>query len=377
MEENTPIPVAALHLKAGDTVLLPSGWIHAVYTPKDSLVFGGNFLTQFSIPLQLHVYHMEIVQETEQRFLFPAFEKLHWYAADVILGKLTNYLYASQEPPPYLLKAANALINPLQQWLENRKDLPKGERNNYLPARTYLQYAYPTLIAKLEEMIHSFISRSPSYCHSSSAKKPRKSKHQQRIPSGDEEEEDHVESDSTDPLVGESEDYSGAHARSPLPKSSQGRRFSREDSQSSCEEDVEDDESLREVLDAVPELKSSKLIGDEYVFSLTESMDEGVKKRKCRKASSKNSQKSDDPDPTWTAVSSSTLARRRRSNSSSRRPSHPPFSHSYNVSRPVSTHYSLTSPSLPGGTSIQNSSSARRGKSSKTVRQRLAKRLGL
>ncbi|VDO00946.1 unnamed protein product [Rodentolepis nana] len=120
---NTPIPVAALHLKAGDTVLLPSGWIHAVYTPKDSLVFGGNFLTQFSIPLQLHVYHMETVQETEQRFLFPAFEKLHWYAADVILGKLTNYLYASQEPPPYLLKAANALINPLQQWLENRKDV--------------------------------------------------------------------------------------------------------------------------------------------------------------------------------------------------------------------------------------------------------------
>ena len=30
-----------------------SGWIHAVLTPKDSLVFGGNFLHRFNVPLQL------------------------------------------------------------------------------------------------------------------------------------------------------------------------------------------------------------------------------------------------------------------------------------------------------------------------------------
>ncbi|VDO08500.1 unnamed protein product [Rodentolepis nana] len=192
-------------------------------------------------------------------------------------------------------------------------------------------------------MIHSFISKSPSYYHARSTKKPRKSKHQQRITTEDEEEEEQVESDSTDPLVDESEGYSGAYARSPLPKSSQGGRFSHEDSQSSREEDVEDDDGLREVLDAVPELKSSKLVGDEYVFSLTESMDDGIRKRKRRKVSSKNSQKSDDPDPTWSAVSNSTLARRRRSNSSSKRPSHPPFAHILNVSRPTSTHHSLVS----------------------------------
>lgn len=40
-------------LKAGNTILLPSGWIHAVYTPSDSLVFGGNFLHSHSISLQL------------------------------------------------------------------------------------------------------------------------------------------------------------------------------------------------------------------------------------------------------------------------------------------------------------------------------------
>ena len=36
-------------LEAGNTFFIPSGWIHAVYTPEDSLVFGGNFLHSFAI----------------------------------------------------------------------------------------------------------------------------------------------------------------------------------------------------------------------------------------------------------------------------------------------------------------------------------------
>ena len=37
----------------GQTVFIPTGWIHAVYTPEDSLVFGGNFLHSLNIQLQL------------------------------------------------------------------------------------------------------------------------------------------------------------------------------------------------------------------------------------------------------------------------------------------------------------------------------------
>ena len=37
----------------GETLLIPAGWIHAVYTPVDSLVFGGNFLTAMHIPMQI------------------------------------------------------------------------------------------------------------------------------------------------------------------------------------------------------------------------------------------------------------------------------------------------------------------------------------
>ena len=39
--------------KEGSTVFIPTGWIHAVLTPKDSLVFGGNFLHSLNIQLQL------------------------------------------------------------------------------------------------------------------------------------------------------------------------------------------------------------------------------------------------------------------------------------------------------------------------------------
>lgn len=42
-------------LNAGETLMIPSGWIHAVFTPKPSLVFGGNFLHSLNIPMQLQV----------------------------------------------------------------------------------------------------------------------------------------------------------------------------------------------------------------------------------------------------------------------------------------------------------------------------------
>ncbi|KAF2345064.1 JmjC domain [Trinorchestia longiramus] len=40
-------------VKAGETLFIPTGWIHAVLTPTDTLVFGGNFLHNYNIVLQL------------------------------------------------------------------------------------------------------------------------------------------------------------------------------------------------------------------------------------------------------------------------------------------------------------------------------------
>ncbi len=46
-------------------------------------------ITPFLCP-NFRIYRMELAQGTGSRFLFPFFEKLHWYAADVILGRLTS-----------------------------------------------------------------------------------------------------------------------------------------------------------------------------------------------------------------------------------------------------------------------------------------------
>ena len=39
--------------------MIPTGWIHAVYTPVDSLVFGGNFLHAYNVPGQLAIATLE------------------------------------------------------------------------------------------------------------------------------------------------------------------------------------------------------------------------------------------------------------------------------------------------------------------------------
>ncbi|XP_011404618.2 PREDICTED: uncharacterized protein LOC100632164 [Amphimedon queenslandica] len=68
-----------VHLKEGDTLLLPSGWIHGVYTPKQSLVFGGNFLLSLHICQQLTVAYMERDLKVQGRFKYPFYGTLHWY----------------------------------------------------------------------------------------------------------------------------------------------------------------------------------------------------------------------------------------------------------------------------------------------------------
>ena len=41
--------VYKVELKAGNTMIIPTGWIHSVYTPKDTIVFGGNFLHSYNV----------------------------------------------------------------------------------------------------------------------------------------------------------------------------------------------------------------------------------------------------------------------------------------------------------------------------------------
>lgn len=66
-------------LEPGNTFFMPSGWIHAVYTPKDSLVFGANFMNSFCIANQLRVWNTENYTQVSNKFRYPFFVELMWY----------------------------------------------------------------------------------------------------------------------------------------------------------------------------------------------------------------------------------------------------------------------------------------------------------
>lgn len=72
-------------LNEGDLLMIPSGWIHAVYTPEDSIVIGGNFLTLMNMHKQLDIVETEKELGVESRYLFPDFRKSMWFIAKYFL----------------------------------------------------------------------------------------------------------------------------------------------------------------------------------------------------------------------------------------------------------------------------------------------------
>jgi len=77
-----------VELRAGDTLFLPSGWPHAVSTPEDSFVLGGNFLSPLDYGSIAHVYRSEVRLGVQPKFQFPLFRRLMWHAARCAVDKI-------------------------------------------------------------------------------------------------------------------------------------------------------------------------------------------------------------------------------------------------------------------------------------------------
>ncbi|XP_034036915.1 lysine-specific demethylase 2A isoform X2 [Thalassophryne amazonica] len=92
-----------IELKQGNTFMIPSGWIHAVYTPEDTLVFGGNFLHSFNIPMQLNIYNIEDRTRVPVKFRYPFYYEMCWYVLERYLYCLTNISHLSPEFQKYSL----------------------------------------------------------------------------------------------------------------------------------------------------------------------------------------------------------------------------------------------------------------------------------
>ncbi|XP_068181763.1 lysine-specific demethylase 2A isoform X2 [Antennarius striatus] len=92
-----------IELKQGNTFIIPSGWIHAVYTPEDTLVFGGNFLHSFNIPMQLNIYSIEDRTRVPTKFRYPFYYEMCWYVLERYLYCLTNISHLTPEFQKYSL----------------------------------------------------------------------------------------------------------------------------------------------------------------------------------------------------------------------------------------------------------------------------------
>ena len=110
--------------KEGQTVLIPTGWIHAVLTTKDSLVFGGNFLHSLNIQLQLKVFEIEERVRTPKKFKFPSFEAVNWLAAQKLKNDLGDLNSDSTLCPSHLLSGIKALSQTLRSWLPALAEKP-------------------------------------------------------------------------------------------------------------------------------------------------------------------------------------------------------------------------------------------------------------
>uniref|UniRef100_A0A3Q4HRG2 PHD finger protein 8 n=1 Tax=Neolamprologus brichardi TaxID=32507 RepID=A0A3Q4HRG2_NEOBR len=103
-------------VKQGNTLFIPTGWIHSVLTPVDCLAFGGNFLHSLNIDMQLRAYEIEKRLSTADLFKFPNFETVCWYVGKHLLDTFRGLRENRRHPATYLVHGAKALNNAFRSW---------------------------------------------------------------------------------------------------------------------------------------------------------------------------------------------------------------------------------------------------------------------
>uniref|UniRef100_A0A8C7XDX7 PHD finger protein 8 n=1 Tax=Oryzias sinensis TaxID=183150 RepID=A0A8C7XDX7_9TELE len=145
-------------VKQGNTLFIPTGWIHAVLTPVDCLAFGGNFLHSLNIDMQIRAYEIEKRLSTAELFKFPNFETVCWYAGKHLLDTLRGLRENRRHPASYLINGAKALNNSFRSW--TRKEA-LGDHEVEIPETINTQ----TLVKDLAKEIRMVEVHTPPYPH--------------------------------------------------------------------------------------------------------------------------------------------------------------------------------------------------------------------
>lgn len=106
----------AMELNGGDLFMIPSGFIHAVYTPQDSLIIGGNFLTVRNVDTQLDVVAVERLTKVPKRFTFPHFDLVMGKCCEWVLSRSTDKNVKLEKMTPAIMKKSmEALIRYMEK----------------------------------------------------------------------------------------------------------------------------------------------------------------------------------------------------------------------------------------------------------------------
>ncbi|XP_069501408.1 histone lysine demethylase PHF8 isoform X2 [Ambystoma mexicanum] len=125
-------------VKQGQTLFIPTGWIHAVLTPVECLAFGGNFLHSLNIDMQLKAYEIEKRLHTAELFKFPNFETICWYVGKHLLDTFRGLRENRRHPASYLVHGAKALNMAFRAWtrketlMDHEEEIPETIRTMQL-----------------------------------------------------------------------------------------------------------------------------------------------------------------------------------------------------------------------------------------------------
>jgi hypothetical protein len=112
------------------SMLIPTGWIHAVFTPIDSIVIGGNFLHGFNIDGQLTINDIEAATNVPNKFRFPHYEQMQWYAAQSYFDRIQRGYSVCKFELNGLAKMAHFLVSlvvSLESLPEDRRERRKDK----------------------------------------------------------------------------------------------------------------------------------------------------------------------------------------------------------------------------------------------------------
>ena len=80
--------VVRLVVDSGDTLFLPGGWVHAVYTPSATVAIGGNFLTRRGFGISLDIWRLEDRLGVRPIARFPEFAAITLREADRLIAAM-------------------------------------------------------------------------------------------------------------------------------------------------------------------------------------------------------------------------------------------------------------------------------------------------